>query len=281
MFTIGDFARHGRVSVRMLRHYDAIGLLLPGPRRPRHRLPVLRGRPARPAEPHHRAQGPRLHAAAGASRSWTRRSTPRSCAACCGCGAPNWKPAIAGGHRPAGQRRGEAPVDREGGPHVHRRRRRQARPRRPRRRAQRGRGQLRARAITPVIRPLYAELCQRLGRRRGDPGRPGRRLLRGGAGRRARPRRHAGAGRRRAFRRHHRRPAAADVGDRHPPRADGRGRRRLAGAGHAGSTPTAAAAPDSPARSTWSPPRTRPSGSPSFRSRSRSAGSPSTCLRVG
>ncbi|SCL41354.1 DNA-binding transcriptional regulator, MerR family [Micromonospora pallida] len=29
MFTIGDFARHGRVSVRMLRHYDATGLLLP------------------------------------------------------------------------------------------------------------------------------------------------------------------------------------------------------------------------------------------------------------
>jgi DNA-binding transcriptional MerR regulator len=29
MFTIGEFARHGRVSVRMLRHYDAIGLLQP------------------------------------------------------------------------------------------------------------------------------------------------------------------------------------------------------------------------------------------------------------
>ncbi|WP_432093938.1 MerR family transcriptional regulator [Streptomyces sp. bgisy100] len=29
MFAIGDFARHGRVSVRMLRHYDAIGLLAP------------------------------------------------------------------------------------------------------------------------------------------------------------------------------------------------------------------------------------------------------------
>ena len=29
MFTIGDFASHGRVSVRMLRHYDAIGLLRP------------------------------------------------------------------------------------------------------------------------------------------------------------------------------------------------------------------------------------------------------------
>jgi DNA-binding transcriptional MerR regulator len=29
MLTIGDFARHGRVSVRMLRHYDALGLLAP------------------------------------------------------------------------------------------------------------------------------------------------------------------------------------------------------------------------------------------------------------
>jgi DNA-binding transcriptional MerR regulator len=29
MFTIGDFARHGQVSVRMLRHYDTVGLLRP------------------------------------------------------------------------------------------------------------------------------------------------------------------------------------------------------------------------------------------------------------
>src|ERR1700761_637939 len=29
MFSIGDFAGLGRVSVRMLRHYDAIGLLHP------------------------------------------------------------------------------------------------------------------------------------------------------------------------------------------------------------------------------------------------------------
>ncbi|WP_354700447.1 hypothetical protein DSM112329_00724 [Paraconexibacter sp. AEG42_29] len=29
MFTIGDFARLGRVSIRMLRHYDAIGVLRP------------------------------------------------------------------------------------------------------------------------------------------------------------------------------------------------------------------------------------------------------------
>ena len=29
MFSIGEFAALGRVSVRMLRHYDAIGLLTP------------------------------------------------------------------------------------------------------------------------------------------------------------------------------------------------------------------------------------------------------------
>ena len=29
MYTIGEFAAIGRVSVRMLRHYDAIGLLPP------------------------------------------------------------------------------------------------------------------------------------------------------------------------------------------------------------------------------------------------------------
>jgi DNA-binding transcriptional MerR regulator/predicted transcriptional regulator YdeE len=29
MFSIGDFAKHGRVSVRMLRHYDALSLLRP------------------------------------------------------------------------------------------------------------------------------------------------------------------------------------------------------------------------------------------------------------
>ncbi|TCC65972.1 MerR family transcriptional regulator [Kribbella pittospori] len=29
MFAIGEFARHGRVSIRMVRHYDAIGLLRP------------------------------------------------------------------------------------------------------------------------------------------------------------------------------------------------------------------------------------------------------------
>jgi DNA-binding transcriptional MerR regulator len=29
MFSVGDFAKLGRVPVRMLRHYDAIGLLTP------------------------------------------------------------------------------------------------------------------------------------------------------------------------------------------------------------------------------------------------------------
>jgi len=35
MFTIGDFARHGRVSVRVLRYYDATGSSArPGSTRP-------------------------------------------------------------------------------------------------------------------------------------------------------------------------------------------------------------------------------------------------------
>jgi DNA-binding transcriptional MerR regulator len=35
MFTIGDFARHGRASVRMLDYYDATGLFpRPGSTRP-------------------------------------------------------------------------------------------------------------------------------------------------------------------------------------------------------------------------------------------------------
>jgi DNA-binding transcriptional MerR regulator len=29
MFGIGEFARHGRISVRMVRHYDSINLLRP------------------------------------------------------------------------------------------------------------------------------------------------------------------------------------------------------------------------------------------------------------
>ena len=29
MFTIGEFARLGDISIRMLRHYDEIGLLTP------------------------------------------------------------------------------------------------------------------------------------------------------------------------------------------------------------------------------------------------------------
>ena len=65
MLTIGDFARHGQVSVRMLRHYDATGLLRPAQGRPGQRLPVLRSRPVRPAQPHHRAEKPGIHPGTG------------------------------------------------------------------------------------------------------------------------------------------------------------------------------------------------------------------------
>jgi DNA-binding transcriptional MerR regulator len=43
MLTIGEFARLGQVSPRMLRHYDELGLLTPERRDERSgRLPVLR-----------------------------------------------------------------------------------------------------------------------------------------------------------------------------------------------------------------------------------------------
>jgi effector-binding domain-containing protein len=66
MFTIGDFARHGRVSVRMLRNYDATGLLRPARVDPASGYRFYEGRPARAAQPHHRAEKPRLHSGPGA-----------------------------------------------------------------------------------------------------------------------------------------------------------------------------------------------------------------------
>jgi hypothetical protein len=47
MLSIGDFARHGRVSVRMLRHYDAIGLLRPARVDAATGVPLLSGRATR------------------------------------------------------------------------------------------------------------------------------------------------------------------------------------------------------------------------------------------
>jgi DNA-binding transcriptional MerR regulator len=74
MFAIGEFARHGRVSVRMLRHYDAIGLLEP-----------VRVDPATGYRFYDASQLSRLNRIVVLSRwprSWTSRSARQSCAAC-------------------------------------------------------------------------------------------------------------------------------------------------------------------------------------------------------
>ena len=91
MFTIGDFARHGRVSVRMLRHYDAIGLLRPA-----------QVDPATGYRSYAAAQLARLNrviALKDSASPWSRCRTildekvaRRSCAACCGCAGPSWRP---------------------------------------------------------------------------------------------------------------------------------------------------------------------------------------------
>ena len=77
MFTIGDFARHGRVSVRMLAPLRRNRAAPPGPGRPGQRLQVLRGRPARAAQPHHRAEKPRLHPGPGARHAGRARQQLR------------------------------------------------------------------------------------------------------------------------------------------------------------------------------------------------------------
>ena len=77
MFTIGDFARHGRVSVRMLGCRDATGLLRPARVDPSQQLPVLRDRPARAAQPRHRAEEPRLNPGPGARHAGRARQQLR------------------------------------------------------------------------------------------------------------------------------------------------------------------------------------------------------------
>ncbi len=173
MFTIGDFARHGRVSVRMLRHYDAIGLLRPARVDPASGYRFYRGRPARPAQPRRRAEGSRLHAEAGPGdprRPGQRRRAARHVAAAPG----RARGADRGRTRPgcAGSRRGSGSIEREGhmatddvmikpfrpsgSPSC------PAWPRATRRRT-----------IGPVIRPLYPELDGPARRGRRPPTGPG------------------------------------------------------------------------------------------------------------
>ncbi len=92
MFTIGDFARHGRVSVRMLRHYDATGLLRPAHVDPSHRLPPLTRRPSSPGSTASSPSSDLGFTLCSRSRDpRTTRSAPSSCAPCCGCGGRTWR----------------------------------------------------------------------------------------------------------------------------------------------------------------------------------------------
>ena len=79
MLSIGDFARLGHVSPRMLRHYDELG---PASRagRPDDRVPLVPGGPARPSAPTARAEGSRLEPRPDrrpARRGSTTRGAPR------------------------------------------------------------------------------------------------------------------------------------------------------------------------------------------------------------
>ncbi|CAM5609670.1 hypothetical protein SCALM49S_00040 [Streptomyces californicus] len=126
MFTIGDFARYGRVSPRMLRHYDAVGLLHPDRTDP--------------------ATGYRLYGAAQLARlnriialkdlGFTLQQVAAVLDEQVGPeelrGMLRFAPGRAGGGDgrrgdAAGRGRGEAPVDRERGAHACRRRRDQDR----------------------------------------------------------------------------------------------------------------------------------------------------------
>lgn len=59
MFSIGDFAALGRVSVRMLRHYDAIGLLTPARTDPATGYRYYQADQLRRLKPDHRLEGSR------------------------------------------------------------------------------------------------------------------------------------------------------------------------------------------------------------------------------
>ena len=114
MFTIGDFARHGQVSVRMLCNYDATGLLRPA-----------RVNPAsgyRFCEAVQFARLNRIIARKTSASPWTKctpcwTSTSSSCAGCCGCAKPS-RDRRSLPIRPGWRRPGEAPDHRVGGRHA-------------------------------------------------------------------------------------------------------------------------------------------------------------------
>ena len=120
MLSIGDFARlAGLVSVRMLRHYDALG---PAPRpapastRTRATGPYTTGQ-LDPGQPARRAQGPRL---ARGLRTPARRPTcpASSCADSRACAGPRARRADRGRPCAVGAGRATSPDDREGAHHV-------------------------------------------------------------------------------------------------------------------------------------------------------------------
>jgi DNA-binding transcriptional MerR regulator len=90
MFTIGDFARLGGVSIRMLRHYDAIGLLRPA-----------RVDPDSGYRSYEAGQLGRLNRVIALKELGLKLQqvqaildeevSSRSCTACCGCGGLSWR----------------------------------------------------------------------------------------------------------------------------------------------------------------------------------------------
>ena len=200
MFGIGDFARHGRVSVRMLRHYDAIGLLRPAHVDPGTGYRYYRAGQLADLNRIVALKDLGLHAGVGPGHPRgpdQRRGAARHAAPAAGRAGRGDR----GGHGPAAPGGGTAPVDRERGHDDHRRRPDQDPSARTAGRADRGRRQLRPgrdHAGDPAAL-RRADGAPRAGR--SSAGRAGGRPLRGGAGRPpAGPRRHHRRGR-------HRRPA--------------------------------------------------------------------------
>ena len=159
MFTIGDFASHGRVSVRMLGYCDATGLLRPA------RVDPASG--YRFCEAVRLARLNRIIALKTSASPWTRCTpcwTSTSAAARDAAAAPS-RAAIGDRCRyvPAGAGRGEAPDHRVGGRHASRRHPGQADPAVRVAELTATAARLEPASINPVIQPLYRELGERLG----------------------------------------------------------------------------------------------------------------------
>ena len=188
MLTIGDFARHGRVSVRMLRHYDAIGLL-----RPAHVDP---------------SSGYRFYKAAQLSRlnrivalkdlGFTLQQvqaildedvSTEELRGMLRLRRAELEAALAATASGLAQVEARLRLDRERGFHAAGRRHHQATARRPPGRAERNSRELQPRRHRPAHRPAVRRAVPTARLRRNYPGRPAHRLLRDPRGRRVRDRR--------------------------------------------------------------------------------------------